>query len=521
MSSLQDLVLDTSDDSEFSMYVMSNVIEPINKSKTSLKFVIPNEGILSRDSYLQFELKAGSTPGCFLPIGSGIFSLLANAELRIGSQRIQSNPNLSIFRQITKSYDTPSYRNNYTRYMNGIATTVSPCPVGSTSPTAGNSSAGMLQLTAGVPQPSDMTIQNLPYDLTITTNYETTPVWSIKLSDLFPIFDTVELPCFLIKNPIEILLTLHTQDNGNEDASPNSYGALGCFKDGPGAGSTVELNLDSCLLFSDHLYYSDTRMFQIEEQMNFKNGMSLLYTDVISVVNSQPKVGSVPGAGATATIKKVFPIPISNFSVKNLFTCWNTTDYTGSTQTASTGTNSNKLLGKYALLNSPKPYHIQVRINDELHYPQDLVSDALKFSECEYVYGSPANLCCGMYSYNGSNSGTGGYNFQANNSGFFSQEVGTNYNFWGSTGGAGINVARNLTGCNHFLGINVSNMYGDNNQDTIIVGQKPVELLVDWFVNEDGDVALNNITFAECVKMFSLDSGEVIITDQVRHIQAQ
>ena len=41
-SSLKNLVLDTSEDSEMSMYVMSNVLEPINKSKKSLKFVIPN-----------------------------------------------------------------------------------------------------------------------------------------------------------------------------------------------------------------------------------------------------------------------------------------------------------------------------------------------------------------------------------------------------------------------------------------------------------------------------------------------
>ena len=515
-SSLKNLVLDTSDDSEMSMYVMSNVLEPINKSKKSLKFVIPNEGILSKDSYLQFELKSGKENG-FLPIGTGIFSLLANAELRVGSQRIQSNPNLPIFKQITKSYDTPSYRNNYTRYMNGISTTISPCPLGATTPIVGNPNAGYLQLTSAVPNPSNMTIQELPYDLNITTNFDTTPSWSIKLSDLFPILDSIELPCFLIKNPIEILLTLHTQDIGTESADPNSYGALGCFVGGPSATSTMELNLDTCLLFSDHLYYSDARMFQIEEQMNFKSGMSLLYTDVISVVNSQPKIGgALPGATVTKSNKRVFPIPISNYSVKNLFTCWNTSDYAGSAHTADTGTHSNRLFGKYAMLNSPRPYDIQIRINDQLHYPQDLVSDALKFSESEYVYGSPANLACGLYSYNGSNNGKNGFTFYGNNSGFFPSTSGANYTFWG-----GINCARNLTGNCHFLGVNVSNIYGDNNNDTIIIGQKPVELLVTWYANSDGDLDLNNITFAECVKMFSIDAGEVVITDQVRQLQAQ
>ena len=297
---------------------------------------------------------------------------------------------------------------------------------------------------------------------------------------------------------------------------------MGCFIAGPAAASTIELNLDSCLLFSDHIYYSDTRMFAIEEQMNFKKGMSLLYTDVISVANSQPAIGGgLPGAGAVKSQKRVFPIPISNFSVKNLFTCWNTGDYSGLATTAEIGTNSNKLFGKYALVNSPRSYDIQLRINDQLHYPQDLVSDSLKFSECEYVYGSPANIGCGMYSYNGSNNQDGGYTFYSNGSGFFPQTKTGGYTFWGPDGGPGINCARNLTGNNHFLGINVSNIYGDNNQDTIIIGQKPVEILVTWYVNSDGDLALNNITFAECVKMFSIDAGEVVITDQVRQLQAQ
>ena len=523
MTSLQDKVLDKSDDSELSMYVMTNVIEPINKSKKELRFIIPNEGILSRDSYLQFEFVGGKDNG-FLNIGAGVFSILKNAELRVGSQRIQSNPNLPIWKSITKSYDTPSYRNNYTKYMNGINTTISPCPVGATSATAGNPNAGLLQPTGAIPDPQNMTIQNLPYELTLTTSVETTPVFSIKLSDLFSMFESVELPCFLIKNPIELVLTLNTQDNGLDNISPDGYGSIGCFTGAEGAradaNATISLNLDSCLLYSDHLYYSDTRMFQIEESMNDQKGMALLYTDVISVVNSQPKLGSAASATTTNANKRIFQLPVSNYSIKNVFTCWNCPDYSSSDALKnSVGNFSNSLFGKYALLNSPRPYSLQLRINDELFFPQDLVSDSLKFSEAEYVYASPANLACGLYSFNGSNNGTAGYNFQANGSGFFPDPTGgadANYTFWG-----GINTARNLTGNLHFAAVNVSNIYGDNNNDTILVQQKPIELLVTWYNNEDADLDLNNFSFMEVVKMFSLNAGEVVITDQVRQIQVQ
>ena len=520
-SSLQDLVLDKSDDSELSMYIMSNVLEPITKSKTQMKFIIPNEGILSRDSYLQFEITAGKSGG-FLCCGSGVFSLLKNAEIRIGSQRIQSNPNLPIWKQITKSYDTASYRNNYTKYMNGINTTISPTPVGVRTATDGNVNTGLLQLTGAVPEPANMTIQNLPYELELSTSVATTQSWSVRLADLFPLLDSVELPCFLIKNPIEILLTFHTQDVGTESVNPDSYGAIGCFIGADGAradaNATMALNLDTCLLYSDHLYYSDTRMFQIEESMNDQKGMALLYTDVISVVSNQSALGGVAPAGETKPNKRIFQLPVSNYSLKNIFTCFQCPDYSGASAGYKTkvGTYSNSLFGKYALLNSPRPYELQLRINDALHYPQNLVSDSLKFSECEYVYASPANLACGLYSYNGSNSGKDGYDFYANGSGFFPTAQDATYSFWG-----GISTAYNMTGNLHFTGINVSNIYGDNNNDTILVQQKPIELLTTWYINSDADLALNNYTFMEVVKMFSLNAGEVVINDHVRQLQVQ
>ena len=157
-----------------------------------------------------------------------------------------------------------------------------------------------------------------------------------------------------------------------------------------------------------------------------------------------------------------------------------------------------------------------MRINDELFYPQPIVSNALKYNETGYTYNSPLNLCCGMYSYNGSNSGTAGYDLAANNSGFF--PTNTNFTFFG-----GINQLLNLTGNCHSLGINVSNTLGDSDAPgaSILVNQKPIELIVTWFNNPDSNLAYQNITFCEVLKMLSIKDGQVQIQDQIRTLQAQ
>ncbi len=540
MSNLQDFVLDTTDDTDMSMYIQSNVLEPITITDDIAKFVLPNEGILSRDSYFQFELTAGKTGG-MLPIGSGIFSLIKRAELRVGSQRISVQDNMAIFRSITKSYDTASYRNSYTRYLNGVNTVISPTAVGADGVTSSNAAFGFLQPTGSLPDPLDAGNVLLPYEMELSTDAALTPSWSVKLGDLFPVLSDggLELPLFLIKDPVEILLTFNKQTVGTETSSPNSYGSLAVFTGADGARasatSTAALVKDTCLLFSDHLYYTDTRMFQIEESMNASKGMALLYTDLISVNNFQPKLtvaeGGTPAAGTTTPKKLNFQIPVSNYSLKNIFTCWNCIDYTGLNATAVNPTTgltdvnlpqiigafSNSLYGKYGLVNSPRPYDIQIRVNDELHFPQDLISNALKFNECEYVYGSPVNLACGLYSFNGSNSGVAsdGYQFKANLCGFFPDNP-VDYNFWG-----GIQLDRNLTAFQHFLGINLSTVYGDSNQDSILVNQKPMELLVNWYYNNDMNCDLHNITFCEVVKMFSMKDGQVVIQDHVTQLQRQ
>tara|TARA_R100000353_G_scaffold176011_1_gene148273 strand:- start:1740 stop:3326 length:1587 start_codon:yes stop_codon:yes gene_type:complete len=527
--SQEDLILDRSNDIPQAMSIASDVLEGVIVNQKNARFVLPNTGILSRDSVFQFKLLAN---GSFLPLNAGIYSLINRVDLMIGQQTIQSINSLGLYKAITKSYDTPSYRNNYTRLMNGINTTMSPVPMNVVLPYNGtNSQTGLLQPTGVATSNVNPTIQTMAYDMILTNDPATTPSWSVKIGDLFPMLSDggLELPLFLINSPVSIVFTFNEQPSTATDSlSKNSVGTLACINytgiDTPdtSAHGGVRLITEELLLFADYLYYTDERMFQVEESMNDEKGMSMIYTDLIQVVNAQPALAPTPGAGNLGNVNFNFQVPVSNYQVKNLFICWNPNgdlNASGSDPTSRHPANqafSNAVFGKYAMMNSVKPYNIQCRVNDELVFPQPLVNDPLKAQESGYVYGSPVQIHTGMYSRNGTTTETGVYSQSASYYPESANGANNKYNFCG-----GMNLRNMMTNNFHFLGINLSTLYGDSNRDAELISQKPIEITGQFPVNDTTNINYNNYVFCEITKLFSLKAGNVVIRDGVNQLQRQ
>ena len=526
--SQQDLILDRSSDIPQAMSIQSDVLEPVIVNAKNARFVLPQTGILSRDSVFQFKIKSN---GSFLPINAGIYSLVNRVDLMIGQRTIQSINSLGLYKAITKSYDTPSYRNNYTRLMNGINTTMSPVAMNADVATATNTQTGLLQPTGVAISNINPTNVTMAYDMILTNDPETTPTWSVKIGDLFPMLSDggLELPLFLINDPVSIVFTFNQQPASATDSlSANSIGSLACFNytgintPNAGAGQSAELVLDELLLFADYLYYTDERMFEIEESMNDEKGMSMIYTDLIQVVNAQQALAPTPGAGNLGNVNFNFQVPVSNYQVKNLFIAWNPNGNLHASASDPTSQHpanqafSNAVFGKYSMMNSVKPYNIQCRVNDELIFPQPLVNDPLKAQESSYVYGSPVNLHTGMYSRNGATLETGVY---SQTQAYYPESAngGTNnYNFCG-----GMNLRNMMTNNMHFLGLNLSTLYGDSNRDAELISQKPIEITGTFPVNDTTNINYNNYVFCEITKLFSLKSGNVVIRDGVNQLQRQ
>lgn len=524
MEKPSDNVLERSDDIPATMRVESSVLEPLNISDTTARFVFENKGILSRDTCLQFQLTVPTVHSgqAFLPIGCGIYSLIKKASFRIGAKRISTLDDLAFFRTMTHSYDTPSYRSNFTRIMKGINNTLSQVQVAS-----GKAPAPNTNIDVGKFQPSAVLYDDsgqpelafLPYDMALTDSADTTPCWTIYLRELFPILDSIELPLFLMNEEVAIDLEFNVQTDATDSLGSKSVGSLCCFTANEANPpvlftNTCSLVQNSVLMYVDTLYYANERMELVDRQVDATRGSSLNYTDVIQNVASIPAVDapSVPN-NAVVESDVVHQIPLSGFAVKNIF--WGyTTAQRRSNNAGGTTTLSpefyNPLFGKYALLSTPKSDSWDIRVNDVLMFPERISNPALKACEAKNVYNSPVYLHNALYSADSFRTKSGKFAIDANAMPFsasvLSVTQGGTYKLY-----SGID-ARELAGNQHFSAVNLSTLPGDENDDAITINQKPIEVLHTKFpINEDTNFNYSVRYYAEVVKRFSLKNGAVDI----------
>ena len=509
-------VLGQTDDIPAVMNVESSVLEPIICTDTNCRWVLNNAGILSRDSVIQFQLTVPTAQSGigFLPTSAGIYGLIRSATLRIGARKINTIEDAAFFKAMTHSYDTPSYRTNRTRILKGINTTVLPTP------SAPNVAAGGKFILAGSDLVNEGQVEQ-DYQMRLTDSADTTPCWSIRLAELFPILWDIELPLFLLKDEVAIDLTFRTQKAA--DVASGGVGTLCCFEDS-GAGSpanmilaTCSLVKSSCLLYQDLIYYVNERMEEIASAVNAKDGFLLDYTDVIQNVAHHANAGG--GAGINIGLEtnmtinnKTDQVPLSGFRCKNLFFAETVPEYhtiTNNPVTAPPATYRyfNQFLGKYALWAYHEDSTWDLRVNDILTFPQPVKSATLKAAEAENVYGSPVWLNQAQYSYNPVTTKSGLFPTPATSSLFPLQ---AELEVWGKHMNANW-----LQGSQHFSAINLSHGWGDDNDDSILLGQKPLEVLHSSMpVNSSSNYNRTMYYYAEVVKRFGVKDGQAVVYQQ-------
>ena len=499
LQSLSDNVLGKTDDKPQSMEVVTSVLEPIIITDTHARWVLRNEGILSRDSVLQFQLTS-STPGGFLPISAGIYGLIKRATLTIGGKRINHLENLAYWKAMTHSYDTPSYRQNRTRILKGINNVMTNCPLASDNAYAGSF----------IPAGSKNEVYGqaaLDYQMELTSDEKSTPCWSVRLVDLFPILWNIELPLFLCNNEVVIDLELNTQVN--KDQSVGGVGQLCCFKTNAGGTEVLgdcKLVKDSCLLYCDHIYYENERMEDVARSVNAKEGLYLNYTDVVGNVASHEAASAASVASGLFSPSKIDQVPLSGFRVKNLFWGETVNEWTSIQTPPDVPTNYryyNQLMGKYALLAYRKDPSVDLRVNDQLAFPQPLISSTQKATEAENVYASPVMLNQALWSYNALVDKSGEY---LENTLARLLPPSSDFELWGKCS------AYQATGKQSFTAINLSHGYGDDDDDSIVQGIKPIEVLHNSLPRSKIDNYNRTCRyFAEVVKGFGIQDGAAVV----------
>ena len=153
------------------MNVDTNILDPIVVNQSLARFVLEKKGILDVGSSFTFSLvcDAGAVDKCFLPIRTGVHSVVKRAILRIGTKIIATSDDYPYYQTMKRMFKTNEERFQKDSVKHGTADVVQP----------DNQGTGFYQLKSAVY--SDATTALADPALRITNSELECPIFQIKL----------------------------------------------------------------------------------------------------------------------------------------------------------------------------------------------------------------------------------------------------------------------------------------------------------------------------------------------------
>jgi len=241
--------------------VQSEILDPISIDQTHVKFVFQNKGILSSNTRLTLALTGSNN--CFPPIASGCNAWVENCEFKANTKTICSCEDYNHWATANILFKNDEERKDVMRFEKGTGFSFN---IGRN---ADSTAPGFLRLDPGSVQDSQ----------TMGTASTNTPVYQIKLSELFPFMASnggLELPLFLMKEQITLELTL-TADS--RTAPTQNMGSRVVMNTNQDTGDTAFSTTDIKLVVDYHFYDQDT-MQKIQSSYDKNGGFTKSYIDL-------------------------------------------------------------------------------------------------------------------------------------------------------------------------------------------------------------------------------------------------
>ena len=261
------------------MNIETNILDPIVINQNFARFVLERKGILDTGSAITFSLQttAAGDKKAYLPVKTGIHSLVRRATLRIGSKVVAITDEYPFYQTIRRQFKTAEEKSQKDMVKVGTVDVV--CP--------DNQQTGKLQLR-DVDYGSSATDAEVLHSIRLTDQVGHTPIFSIKISELFPAMRNVQLPLYLIAEPCSIELSFNTQADGTD-------GVLAVFESGYSDSTEVTLATQNVKFLADYLTYDDNRMEETAKQV-MGAGMAIPYEDVVLTSTNFPASNPAPSA---------------------------------------------------------------------------------------------------------------------------------------------------------------------------------------------------------------------------------
>jgi len=402
--------------------VETRLIEPRSFSQSQATFELPMEGILSSDVALQLQLTTSQTSPVVrvdLPLMAGILGCIDRAELFFGTTLISSVENLAHLQQMKNCLVDQDIRdqthNVYLGSFSGMKAVDGGAHIGGgngwgqfglntiNTVTLANTEAS--QGVLGMYQ-DNVNEANRNTQFRTTALASTTPYFTVKLHEIFPILSQIPLPLFALKERVRFVFHWSSDDAGNRGVAGDTANPQPLVANTPfTAGNNIVQ--ESCKLSCDLIYYEDqagvpSPMARIQEEL--EKGANLVMTDYVSVFSTMP--AQAPPVPVNTVVPQTLStlLGLDHQIVRNILIATPRNPNWG----VAPQLPANRTLGNYESAGSNKETILQVSINNENIFPSPLNTTAKLYNEFSQIHDTPLKINRGLYSSNGQTSVGGG-----------------------------------------------------------------------------------------------------------------
>lgn len=361
-SNVPDLIRVGAIQTNMSMDVTSDVLDPIVNNQSNCRFVLTNKGYLHDGSRITLCCKgnASTADGVFFPLGVGVHSLIKRATLRVGGNTISETDD---YNHLT-AYSSIFLSNEINQERESFMSARAMAHQFRYNDTAGSQSNTSAE-TYGLGNINDYKEGDL--EVPVQQDVNNAPVFSVTLAELFPFMRGLNLPLFAMKQAVTIDLVWEDQVGGRVSVNGNNSEI----------GSSIEMDLTETKLVADHIFYDGEVMSQQLEAYNAR-ATNFAYNDyrltktTLSVDDAKNSVRNLGGAGRIVT--KVISM-INDDNRNERFVCNKYSAIAPERDYTTAGSKANGTLAT------------NIRYNDFFVFPIDLSNTAVlfdKMSRAEY-----------------------------------------------------------------------------------------------------------------------------------------
>jgi hypothetical protein len=483
------LRLDKTDDQQGQQqFVSTEIIEPTaGFNDKQVSFLLPTTGVMDRDSFITFKVVAASN-AVYLPLWAGSMSAISCATL-YGPTGIQicRSAGLNHLWTLKNFYRDPTDRDERQSKRNGSSTSLMVDSLGGAAPALHpESMKGVWGVDVNQPNVYNNGVPVLApsYRTTegyrITTDVKTTPEWTVRLDELFPLLYQNSMPLGLLDGQCSIVLDLQQeQSRGQRTVAPDGVWVAGT--------KYAEWKLNVDLIYYDApLNGGPTVMDNLRATMN--KGTAIVFSDYAYIRQSQP-------AGVVGETQLVSPLlGLNNQSVRKIFCSTpEATSYGAGAQNS-----SNALLGQYHSLGSLQKNTLQVTLNSVPYFSAGpLDTDGKIANQMNMSYPTSFKMNQAIQSAVGQVDGNGDW--------VATQALLTDRTMNGVS--QQVERARG-----HYYGVCLSDNYSNALGNGMSVGRQPVLFELTDLRSTDGNLAKDVHIWCELERIMMIKSGMVSVS---------